>query len=203
MGIGLATFQQLVGINVIFYYGAILWQSAGFSESDSLLINVSSGIVSILACLVAIFVIDKIGRKPLLKIGSIGMGITLATMAVIFGNAALSNDGSLELSNQAGVIALIAANLYVIFFNGSWGPVMWVMLGEMFPNQIRGSGLAVSGFAQWTSNFIITMTFPIMLTGIGLGSAYGIYALFALLSLIFIIKFVNETKGLELEQMNG
>ena len=203
IGIGLATFQQLVGINVIFYYGAILWQSAGFSESDSLLINVSSGIVSILACLVAIFVIDKIGRKPLLKIGSIGMGITLATMAIIFGNAALSNDGSLELSDQAGVIALIAANLYVIFFNGSWGPVMWVMLGEMFPNQIRGSGLAVSGFAQWTSNFIITMTFPIMLTGIGLGSAYGIYALFALLSLIFIIKFINETKGLELEQMNG
>ncbi len=203
VGIGLATFQQLVGINVIFYYGAILWQSAGFSESDALLINVSSGTVSILACLVAIFVIDKIGRKPLLKIGSMGMGFTLAIMAIVFGNAAIGANGDLELSNNAGIIALIAANLYVIFFNGSWGPVMWVMLGEMFPNQIRGSGLAVSGFAQWTSNFIITMTFPIMLVGIGLGAAYGIYALFAILSFVFIIKFVNETKGLELEEMNG
>ena len=203
IGIGLAIFQQLVGINVIFYYGAVLWQSAGFSESDSLLINVSSGTVSILACLIAIFVIDKIGRKPLLKIGSIGMCITLGIMAIIFTNAALDTNGSLILNNNQGLIALISANLYVIFFNASWGPVMWVMLGEMFPNQIRGSGLAISGFAQWISNFLITMTFPILLVTTGLGGAYGIYAIFALISLIFIIKFVNETKGIELEDMKG
>ena len=203
IGIGLAIFQQLVGINVIFYYGAVLWQSAGFSESDSLLINVSSGTVSILACLIAIFVIDKIGRKPLLKIGSIGMCITLGIMAIIFTNAALDTDGSLILKENQGLIALISANLYVIFFNASWGPVMWVMLGEMFPNQIRGSGLAISGFAQWISNFLITMTFPILLVTTGLGGAYGIYAIFALISLVFIIKFVKETKGIELEDMKG
>ena len=103
----------------------------------------------------------------------------------------------------SGGLILVAANLYVIFFNMSWGPVMWVMLGEMFPNQIRGSGLAVSGLAQWSSNFVITMTFPILLVGIGLGGAYGLYAFFAVLSIIFVAKFVHETKGIELENMEG
>jgi SP family sugar:H+ symporter-like MFS transporter len=203
VGIGLATFQQLVGINVVFYYGAVLWQSAGFSESDALLINVISGAVSIGACLIATFLIDRIGRKPLLMTGSIGMAITLGTMAIVFANALVQEGGNLELTGSAGPIALVAANLYVIFFNMSWGPVMWVMLGEMFPNQIRGSGLAVSGLAQWGTNFVITMTFPILLAGIGLGGAYGLYAAFAVISIVFIAKFVQETKGIELENMEG
>lgn len=203
VGIGLATFQQLVGINVVFYYGAVLWQSAGFSESHALLINVISGAVSIGACLVATFLIDRIGRKPLLMTGSIGMAITLSTMAIVFANALVQEGGNLELTGSAGPIALVAANLYVIFFNMSWGPVMWVMLGEMFPNQIRGSGLAMSGLAQWGTNFVITMTFPILLAGIGLGGAYGLYALFAVISIVFIAKFVHETKGIELENMEG
>lgn len=203
VGIGLATFQQLVGINVVFYYGAVLWQSAGFSESDALLINVVSGAVSIGACLVAIMLIDRIGRKPLLMIGSIGMAVTLSVMAFVFGSAAVQSGGDLQLTDNAGTIALVAANLYVIFFNMSWGPVMWVMLGEMFPNQIRGSGLAVSGVAQWGSNFAITMTFPILLAGIGLGGAYGLYAVCAVLSIIFVAKFTHETKGIELEDMEG
>ncbi len=203
VGIGLATFQQLVGINVVFYYGAVLWQSAGFSESDALLINVISGAVSIGACLVATFLIDRIGRKPLLMTGSSGMAITLSTLAIVFANALVQEGGNLDLTGSAGPIALVAANLYVIFFNMSWGPVMWVMLGEMFPNQIRGSGLAVSGLAQWGSNFAITMTFPILLAGIGLGGAYGLYAAFAVISIVFIAKFVYETKGIELENMEG
>ena len=202
-GIGLASFQQLVGINIIFYYGAVLWQSAGFTESNSLLINVISGALSIGACLVAFAVIDKIGRKPMLLIGSIGMAITLSTMAVIFATAVLGEGGRLVLTGLQGPIALIAANLYVIFFNFSWGPVMWVMLGEMFPNQIRGSGMAVSGLSQWTSNFAITMIFPIMLTGIGLGGAYGFYAISAIASFFFVWSFAHETKGVELEAMVG
>ena len=111
--------------------------------------------------------------------------------------------GQLELTGFFGPVALVAANLYVIFFNFSWGPVMWVMLGEMFPNQFRGSALAVSGFAQWVANFGITMTFPILLAGIGLGGAYGIYTVFSLLSVGFVVLFVKETKGLELEAMKG
>lgn len=203
VGVGLATFQQLVGINVVFYYGTVLWQSAGFSESDALLINVGSGALSIGACLVATFLIDRIGRKPLLMIGSIGMSVTLGVMAVVFAQALVQDGGSLKLEGRNGPIALVAANLYVIFFNMSWGPVMWVMLGEMFPNQIRGSGLAVSGLAQWLSNFAVTMTFPILLTSIGLGGAYGLYAVCAVISIGFIAAFVRETKGQELEDMQG
>jgi len=203
VGVGLATFQQLVGINVVFYYGAVLWQSAGFSESDALFINVVSGALSIGASLVATVLIDRIGRKPLLMIGSTGMAVTLSVMAVVFATALVQDGGGLELTGTAGPVALIAANLYVIFFCMSWGPVMWVMLGEMFPNQIRGSSLAVAGLAQWGSNFLITMTFPILLAGIGLGGAYGIYAVFAIISIGFVTKFVHETKGIELENMEG
>jgi MFS transporter, SP family, sugar:H+ symporter len=180
----------------------VLWRSAGFKESDALLINVISGAVSILACLFATALIDRLGRKPLLLIGSIGMALTLGTLSAVFGTA-LVNNGTLKLTGSTGPIALIAANLYVMFFNVSWGPVMWVMLGEMFPNQIRGSGLAVSGLVQWTSNFGITMTFPLLLTSIGLGGAYGLYTLCALISIVFILKFVQETKGKELEEMKG
>jgi SP family sugar:H+ symporter-like MFS transporter len=202
VGIGLASFQQLVGINVVFYYGAVLWRSAGFNENDALLINVISGGVSILACFIATALIDRLGRKPLLLIGSIGMTVTLGTLAAVFGTAVVTN-GTLELKGSAGPIALVAANLYVMFFNVSWGPVMWVMLGEMFPNQLRGSGLAVSGLAQWTSNFAITMTFPLLLTSVGLGGAYGLYTFCAVVSIVFILKFIHETKGKELEEMKG
>ncbi|RDS77328.1 sugar porter family MFS transporter [Alteriqipengyuania lutimaris] len=201
-GIGLAVFQQLVGINVVFYYGAVLWQAVGFSESDALKINILSGAISIGAVTLAILLIDRLGRKPLLLIGSIGMAITLSTVAIAFMSGELV-DGRLNLSDDAGLTALIAANLYVAFFNFSWGPVMWVMLGEMFPNQIRGSGLAVSGFAQWIANFGITMTFPIMLAGIGLTGAYGFYAASAAVSVVFVWLLVRETKGIELEDMQG
>ena len=203
VGIGLASFQQLVGINVVFYYGAVLWQSVGFSESDALLINVLSGGLSVIACTATILLIDKIGRKPILMVGSIGMAIALAVVTLTFATSEAGANGELQLSDRGGMIALIAANAYVFCFNFSWGPVMWVMLGEMFPNQIRGSGLAVSGLVQWGSNFAITMTFPIMLTGIGLAGAYGFYTLCALLSIVFVAKVVHETKGLELEEMSA
>jgi len=203
VGIGLATFQQLVGINVVFYYGAVLWQAVGFSEADALLINVFSGALSIAACLVSLMLIDKVGRKPLLWFGSVGMAVTLSLVTWAFAHAGLDAAGKLSLPPAMGTVALVAANAYVAFFNMSWGPVMWVMLGEMFPNQIRGSGLAVAGAAQWTSNFLITVTFPILLTGIGLAGAYGLYAAAAALSIVFVLKCVHETRGKELEQMEG
>ena len=180
-----------------------MWQSVGFTENDALLINVLSGALSIGAVLVALLLIDRVGRKPLLLTGSIGMSVCLATMVFAFVNATTAADGSLTLEGIYGPVALVAANLYVIFFNGSWGPVMWVMLGEMFPNQIRGTGLAVSGLSQWLSNFGITITFPILLATIGLGGAYGLYTLSAILSIVFVIKMVHETRGIELEDMQG
>ena len=109
-------------------------------ESQSLVINIVSGVVSIAACLLTVAVIDKIGRKPILLIGSAGMAVTLFAMVYAFSHGSLDASGNLVLSRDLGSVAVVAANLYVIFFNFSWGPVMWVMLGEMFPNPC-GSGL--------------------------------------------------------------
>ena len=203
VGVGLASLQQFVGINIIFYYGAVLWQAVGFSESDAMLTNVLSGGLSIAAVTLTVLLIDRIGRKPILLIGSIGMAITLGIVTWTFAKAGVSADGTLRLEGNLGVIALIAANAYVVFFNFSWGPVMWVMLGEMFPNQIRGTGLAVSGLVQWGSNFAITASFLAMVAGIGLAATYGFYTICAVLSIVFVIKMVHETRGVELEDMQA
>jgi SP family sugar:H+ symporter-like MFS transporter len=203
VGIMLAAFQQFVGINVIFYYGATLWQLAGFSESQSLAINIVSGAVSIAACFGTIAVIDKLGRKPLLLIGSAGMAVTLFAMVYAFSHGTLDPKGNLVLSKDLGTLAVVAANLYVIFFNFSWGPVMWVMLGEMFPNQIRGSALAVSGFVQWFANFLISFSFPVMAAKLGLTISYTFYGVCAVISFFLVKSLVHETRGKELEQMEG
>jgi len=202
VGVGLACFQQLVGINVVFYYGAVLWQAVGFSENDALLINVLSGALSIGACVVTVLLIDRIGRKPLLWFGSAGMSLSLALVVVAFASGSLA-DGHLQLPGRMGTLALVAANAYVVFFNLSWGPVMWVMLGEMFPNQIRGSGLAVAGFAQWIANAAISVSFPSLAVSPGLVVTYTGYALFAAISFFFVRAMVHETKGRELEDMVG
>ncbi|MBD8677026.1 sugar porter family MFS transporter [Sphingomonas sp. CFBP 13720] len=202
-GLLLAVFQQLVGINVIFYYGATLWQLAGFTEDQSLQINIVSGLVSIAACFVTIALVDRIGRKPLLLIGSAGMAVTLFALVYCFHNGTLDAAGNLQLSANLGTTALIAANLYVVFFNVSWGPIMWVMLGEMFPNQIRGSALAVCGFAQWFANYLIAQSFPVMAAGLGLTITYGFYATFAAISFFLVLRFIQETNGKELEEMRG
>jgi len=202
VGAGLAALQQLVGINAVFYYGAVLWQAVGFSENDALLINLLSGTLSIGACLLTVLMIERIGRKRLLWAGSVGMTITLALVTFAFSSGTLV-DGQLQLPGQMGLLALIAANGYVVCFNMTWGPVLWVMLGEMFPNQLRGSALAVTGGAHWMSNFTITISFPILLAGIGLAAAYGIYLAFAIISIVFVLKYVHETKGRELEEMQG
>ena len=202
-GIGLAVFQQLVGINVVFYYGATLWQAVGFSENDALRTNVLSGLLSILACFASMSAVDRLGRRPLLLMGSAGMAVTLGTMAWAFSTVWKSLMGTVVLPHIDGIIALVAANLYVIFFNFSWGPVMWVMLGEMFPNQIRGSGLAVSGFAQWFANAVVSVSFPTLAVTPGLPITYLGYACCAAVSFFFVQHLIHETRGRELEQMVG
>lgn len=199
IGLLLSVFQQFVGINVIFYYSSTLWRSVGFSEADALTITVVTSVVNVLVTLVAIALVDRIGRKPLLAIGSIGMTLTLGVMAWCFSQAT-QTPGGLVLPEGVGPIALVAANLYVVFFGVSWGPVVWVLLGEMFPNRIRAIALAIAAAAQWLANFAITTTFP-LLANVGLTFAYGLYASFALLSLVFVLTAVRETKGVELEDM--
>jgi len=202
VGVGLAALQQFTGINVVFYYGATLWQAAGFSEENALMQNVISGSVNVLFTFVAIALVDKVGRKPLLLVGALGQAVMLGALALLFGTAGVGANGDLILEGNNGLYALLAANAYIAFFAFSWGPVMWVMLGEMFPNQFRGAALAFCGLVRWGSNFLITMTFPIMLAGIGLGFSYGIYATFGLVAYVFVRKFVKETKGRTLEELS-
>jgi MFS family permease len=201
VGMGLAAFQQFVGINIIFYYGEILWKAAGVTEQWALRINVLSGLVNILATIPAIVLIDRIGRKPLLLTGSVGMALTLGAMAIVFGTAGVGPDGKPLLSHMEAVAGLVAANLYIVAFGVSWGPVMWVLLGEMFPNQLRGAALAVSGATNWAANFAVTVTFLPLLSAVGLAGAYGFYAAAAAVSLPFVWAAVRETKGKTLEQM--
>ncbi|GHJ46349.1 MFS transporter [Catellatospora sp. TT07R-123] len=204
VGILLSVFQQFVGINVIFYYSSTLWASVGFSESSSLLITVITSVTNIITTLIAIALVDRIGRKPLLLIGAAGMVVTLGTMAWCFSTATQTVNAAGEsvtmLSPDVGKVALVAANLYVVAFGMSWGPVVWVLLGEMFNNTIRATALAVAAAAQWVANWLISTTFP-ALASIGLTFAYGLYCLFALLAFIFVSKAVHETRGRELESM--
>jgi len=202
VGLGLTTLQQFTGINVVFYYGATLWQAAGFTEENALLQNVISGSVNVLFTFVAIALVDKVGRKPLLMIGALGQAVMLGILALIFGTAAVADGGSLQLEGNMGLYALLSANGYIAFFAFTWGPIMWVMLGEMFPNQFRGAALAVCGLVHWLSNFTITMTFPVLLASIGLGLSYGIYAGFGVLAFFFVKRYVVETKGRTLEDMS-
>jgi sugar porter (SP) family MFS transporter len=220
IGLLLSVFQQFVGINVIFYYSNILWEAVGFTEDQSFVITVISAIINILTTLIAIATIDKIGRKPLLLIGSVGMTVTLATMALIFGTAgectqviadqcteANVADGTPNLSvailgSASPIVALIAANLFVVAFGMSWGPVVWVLLAEMFPNRMRAAALSLAVSVQWVANWIVTVTFP-PLADISLALAYSLYAAFAFLSFIFVSKWVQETKGKQLEDMHA
>ena len=211
VGLILSVLQQFVGINVIFYYSSMLWQAVGFSESDSLQISVISGGINITATIVAILCIDRFGRRPLLLIGSAGMSVALVTLAYLFGTAPLVEAAATAtcdapcmqptLTGAAATTALIAANGFVFFFGFSWGPVVWVLLGEMFPNRIRAIALSVAASAQWLANFVVSSTFP-PLAAHGLGLAYGLYAFFAIVSLFFVWKVVQETRGRSLESMD-
>lgn len=199
IGIWLSVFQQFVGINVIFYYSTTLWKSVGFEESDSFLISVITSVTNIVATIIAIALIDVVGRKALLVTGSVMMTGSLGVMAAAFAQGS-TVDGAFVLPGAWGVSALIAANVFVIGFGTSWGPIVWVLLGEMFPNNIRALALGLGAAAQWAANFIVSTTFPV-LADAGLHVAYGLYAFFALLSLLFVLRYVRETKGRQLEHM--
>lgn len=197
IGILLSVFQQFVGINVIFYYSTTLWKAVGFDESDSFTISVFTSVTNIVVTFIAIALVDKVGRRPLLLIGSTGMAVTLATMAVAFANS-VTIDGEVSLPGAWGPIALVAANLFVVAFGFSWGPLVWVLLGEIFPNSIRGRALGLAAAAQWIANFLITVSFPAM-SEFSLFWTYAMYAGFAVLSFIFVLWKVPETKGMALE----
>ncbi len=199
IGIGLSVFQQLVGINVIFYYSSSLWQSVGIDPTSSFLYSFTTSIINIIGTVIAMIFVDRIGRKPLALIGSAGMAISLGLCAWAFSFTTGTGD-DITMPDAQGTVALIAAHSFVLFFALSWGVVVWVLLGEMFPNRIRAAALGVAASAQWIANWVITVTFP-SLSDWNLSGAYVIYTVFALLSIPFVLKWVPETKGKALEEM--
>ena len=202
IGIILSVLQQFVGINVIFYYSTTLWKAVGFQEKDSLTISVATAVTNILVTLVAIALVDRIGRRPILLAGSIGMALSLGTMALAFGSATASATGSgdaITLPGAWGPAALVAANVFVVSFGVSWGPLVWVLLGEIFPSRIRARALGLAAAAQWIANFAITLSFPVMAAA-SLPLTYAMYALFAAASFFFVMFKVPETNGMSLEQ---
>lgn len=200
IGILLSAFQQFVGINAVFYYSNTIWEAVGFSEAQAFETSLITTGVNVAFTIVAIALVDRVGRKPLLLVGSSGMVVTLATLTFIFGTAPINAEGQPVLTDGPDIVAMIAFNLYVAFFAATWGPVVWVLLGEMFPNRIRAAALAVAASAQWVANFIVSTTFP-GLAGISLGLAYGIFTVFAVLSIPFVARYIRETKGVSLEDM--
>ncbi|WP_327408852.1 sugar porter family MFS transporter [Streptomyces sp. NBC_01281] len=196
VGIGLSVFQQFVGINIAFYYSATLWQSVGVDPTDSFFYSFTTSIINIVGTVIAMIFVDRIGRKPLALIGSVGMAIGLGLEAWAFSYDLV--DGKLPATQ--GWVALIAAHVFVLFFALSWGVVVWVFLGEMFPNRIRAAALGVAASAQWIANWAITASFP-SLADWNLSGTYIIYTVFAVLSIPFVLKFVKETKGKTLEEM--
>jgi SP family sugar:H+ symporter-like MFS transporter len=202
VGIIIAAFQQLVGINAIFYYSTTLWKSVGFSESDSFTTSVITAGINVVMTVVAMLLVDRIGRRRLLTIGSIGMFVSLLLTAISFSHQLGSGD-NVSLPGAYGPLALLGANAFVVFFALSWGPVMWILLAEMFPNRMRAMALAVGTTSNWIFNFIVTFAFEPMTERVGLSWLYGAFAFFALASFFFVLRFVPETKKQELETMTG
>ncbi|HEV8025741.1 MAG TPA: sugar porter family MFS transporter [Candidatus Nanopelagicales bacterium] len=201
VGVILSALQQFVGINAVFYYSNTIWEAVGFSENQAFQTSLITTGVNVAFTLVAIALVDKVGRKPLLLVGSAGMVAMLATLTYVFGTAPIGPDGNPILTDGPDIVALLAFNAYVAFFAATWGPVVWVLLGEMFPNRIRAAALALATAAQWLANWIVSTAFP-PLANISLGLAYSIFTIMAALSIPFVWRHIRETKGVELEKVN-
>jgi SP family xylose:H+ symportor-like MFS transporter len=190
VGVLLSFFQQAVGINVVLYYAPRIFQNMGSSGDSAMIQTVVMGVVNILFTIIAILTVDRWGRKILLIIGSIGMFIGMTALSI------------LSFSDVIGVAALVFIIIYTASFMMSWGPICWVLISEIFPNTIRSKAVAVAVAAQWISNYAVSSTFP-SLCEWSIGGTYLIYAGFAALSALFVLKMVPETKGKTLEEMSA
>lgn len=189
IGILLSVFQQVVGINVVLYYAPTIFKGLGFGNDAAMWQTVIMGFINIIFTLVAIFTVDKFGRKPLLIIGSVGMAIGMFAI------------GLLAFFNVIGISTLVFIVIYTASFMMSWGPICWVMISEIFPNTIRGKAVAIAVAAQWITNFIVSATFPSLLA-FNIPFTYFLYGVMSVLSALFVWNMVPETKGKTLEQMN-
>ena len=190
IGILLSVFQQFVGINVALYYAPRIFESMGAAKDASMLQTIIMGLVNVVFTVVAILTVDKWGRKPLLIVGSIGMAI---------GMIAISTLAFLDI---IGTTTLVFIIIYTASFMMSWGPICWVLISEIFPNKIRSQAVAIAVAAQWAANFFISSTYPPMME-FSNGGTYLFYGVMSILSALFVWKYVPETKGKTLEEMEG
>ena len=188
VGILLSVFQQVVGINVVLYYAPTIFKGLGFVSDAAMYQTVIMGFVNIVFTLVAIFTVDKFGRKPLLIIGSVGMSIGMFAI------------GLLAFYKIIGASTLVFIIIYSASFMMSWGPICWVLISEIFPNTIRSKAIAIAVAAQWISNFIVSATFP-SLEAFSVPFTYCLYGVMSVISALFVWKMVPETKGKTLESM--
>ncbi len=202
IGIMLSIFQQAIGINMVLYYAPRIFESMGSSADDAMIQTVGMGFINIVFTLVAIFTVDKWGRKPLLVVGSVGMMLGMLMIgSILFGYTSAEMDAAdFALSPAIGYICFASILVYTASFMMSWGPICWVLISEIFPNTIRGKAIAIAVAAQWIANFTVSSTFP-MLSKMSVGGTYLMYATFCALSIIFVWRFVPETKGKSLEDM--
>jgi MFS transporter, SP family, xylose:H+ symportor len=196
VGIMLSLFQQFVGINAVLYYGPQMFKNMGFEANASLAQTVIIGVVMVIFTLVATATVDKWGRKPLLILGALIMAVSMIALGFCF------------YVGSVGVLAVVIVSVYIAGFSLSWGPVVWVLLAEIFPNNIRNKAMAIAVAAQWIANLFVSWTFNILDSHSALtasfnhGFAYWLYGGASVLAAAFVWKFVPETKGKTLEAMH-
>lgn len=195
VGVGLAIIQQITGINTIIYFAPSILRATGFGTSGAMLSTVGVGIVNVALTVVAIGLVDRLGRRPLVLIGLAGMALS----AVLLGSVYLLPD----LRGAAGYAALIAIAGYVAFYAVSLGPVVWLMISEIYPLRIRGSAMSVSTIALWLTNVVVALTFLSMFAALGGTATFWIYAGICLAAWLFTYFLVPETKQRTLEEIEA
>ncbi|MBN2411774.1 sugar porter family MFS transporter [candidate division KSB1 bacterium] len=190
IGVVLAILQQVTGINAVMYYAPRIFESVGFERSSAILQSVIIGFVNMLLTLVAILVVDKLGRKPLLLTASAGMGISFVLTAIAF-----------EFQFFSGTWILIFILLYIAFFALAMGPVIWVVLAEIFPTRIRGRAMSISTVFLWIACFAVSLTFPVLADKFSEALNFIIYAFMCFVTFIFVWLVLPETKGKSLEEI--
>ncbi len=196
IGIGLAIFQQITGINTVIYYAPTILQGVGFTEEGAIAATaLGVGVVNVGFTILAVRIIDRAGRRPLLIIGLIGMVVSLILLGVVF-----SLDST---SGAAGLLATICLGLYIASFAISLGPVFWLMISEIYPLRIRGTAMSVASIANWGSNFLVALTFPILLATLGGAGSFWLFAVLGIVAWFFVYFRVPETKGRSLEEIEA
>jgi SP family xylose:H+ symportor-like MFS transporter len=197
VGLALSVFQQLVGINAVLYYAPLMFQNLGAGKDSALLQTVIVGAANMLSTLIAIYTVDRQGRRPLLLIGAAFMAVPMIALGVLFGQ------------QSQGLTALVFVVIYVIGFAMSWGPVVWVVLSEIFPGPIRGKALGIAVAAQWIANLLVSWSFKVLDGNAALnewfhhGFAYYLYGIMSVLAGLFVWRFIPETAGRSLEEIQA